>query len=1147
MLVHMTLPLDTWATAKLGDGAMGTMIQARGLPDEAFGRYPGCNDALNLTRPEVISAIHDAYLAAGADWIETNTFGANLTALGDYGLEARLAEINLAGALLARRSADAASTPGWPRYVVGSLGPGSKLASLRQASFASLRDGYQAAAAALLAGGVDVLQVETCQDPLQAKAAIIGARRAMAAAGASVPIVACVTIETNGTMLLGTTVEAAVATLAHLGIDALGLNCATGPDLMEEPLRRLARVCPLPVAAMPNAGLPQLVGGQLEYQLSPDAFAAAVTHWVSDLGVAWVAGCCGSTPEHIAAARQALGRTTPVPPRPVAAVHALSSLYDSVEVRQDVSYLAIGERANVAGSKAFREAVAAGRFDEAIEVAKSQSRHGVHVLDLCVDRTDGDPVADMVELAARLASAARQPVMLDSSKPAVLVAGLEQLPGRSVVNSVNLEGGDGPGSKYEQVMQAVAEHGAAVVALTIDEAGMAVTRDRKVAVANRLINDLTSRWGLAEEDIFVDMLAYPVTTGFAETRAAAAETIEAIRDLKTQRPGVGTVLGISNVSFGLKPGARVLLNSVFLDECRQAGLDAAIVDAGKIAPLHHWPPAHIQAARDLVWDDHRRSDDPLATFLALFDEAGESSLADADELAALPLPDRLVRRIVDALPVGLEADLDAALASKDAISVVNDDLLEGMRVVGELFGQGQMQLPFVLASAEVMKKAVAYLEPALKASQAGGGERGILVLATVAGDVHDIGKNLVDIIVSNNGFKVINLGVRVPIDDIAAAALQHDATAIGLSGLLVRSAEVMRDNLAELTRRGLQRLPVVLGGAALSRAYVDSLRPDYANVYYGADAFDGLAVMRSLTDPAAPASPVVPAQGAPAGQVPPTSPVTRTAKAAADPVAPRSNVARREPVPQPPFWGAKQVAGITLDAVVPFLDEKALLTGQWGLRVPPGETFADLARQQRPRLDAHLASVRRQRLDQFRVAYGYWPAFSDGDELVLLDPLDQTAEIGRWRFPRQRRGSHLCLADYFRDAAEAAELGPDVVALHLVTMGSAATPAATQLFEAGHYRDYLELHGLCVQLAEALAQMWHGRIRSELGISPGQGQRFSFGYPACPDLAPRQLLYDLVGGQAIGVSLSETLQLVPEQSTDALIVHHRQARYFSAR
>jgi len=975
----------------------------------------------------------------------------------------------------------------------------------------------------LIDGGVDALQVETCQDLLQAKATIIGARRAIAGCGRDVPISVCVTIEANGSMLLGTPVDAAVAALSHFCIDALGLNCATGPDLMEQPLRQLWRLSPLPIIAMPNAGLPQLGPDGAHYPLTPAEFASAMAHFATEYGVASVAGCCGTTPAHIAAAR-ALLAFGDVPARAVRAADAVSSLYDAVDLRQDTSYLSIGERANVSGSRAFRDALTDGRLDDCVAIAKEQTRHGAHVIDLCADQTGRDTVADMRALASRLATNVTAPIMLDSSKPAVLIAGLECLPGRGIVNSVNLE----DAAKYDTIMRAVVEHGAAVVALVIDQDGLALSRERKLAVARHLVDDMTTRWGLSPADILVDLLTYPVTTGAADMRGAALETIEALRALKHELPGVGTLLGVSNVSFGIKPQARVVLNSMFLDLCIEAGLDAAIVDPAKIRPLHLLPPAQVAAARALLLND-LSDGDPLAAFIGMFDDTATETVAD-DPLAGLTVGQRLVRRIVDALPVGLESDLDQALEQRDALAIVNDDLLEGMRQVGVLFGQGKLQLPFVLASAEVMHKAVAHLEPQLR-SGAASVSRGTFVLATVAGDVHDIGKNLVDIIASNNGYKVENLGVRVPIDAMIDVALRENALAIGMSGLLVKSAEVMRDNLAELARRGLAgRFPVILGGAALSQAYVDSLRADYPLVFYAADAFDGLPILESAASEKL--TPVPPAAIIAAPATP--APV----------MAQRSGVARGGPVPKPPFYGVRHVRGISLNEVTPWLDRRALLLGRWGMRTQPGQGFDELASEAGPRIDAHLETIRSGGLANFAVAYGYWPVHSNGNDLVLLDTTG--VQAARLSFPRQADPPHLCIADYFRDEAEADADGQDVIALQLVTMGQKASQATAGLFAADHYRDYLELHGLTVQLAEALAEMWHHKIRGELGIGE-VGARYSFGYPSCPDLAQRATLFDLLDAQSIGVSITPTHQLVPEQSTDALVVHHPQARYFSVR
>ncbi|MDN6812002.1 MAG: methionine synthase, partial [Acidipropionibacterium jensenii] len=839
------------------DGAMGTMLQAADLSLDDFDGLEGCNEILNVTRPDVISEIHDRYLAAGADLIETNTFGANLSALGEYNIAERAVELAGAATRLARRAADAASTPDRPRFVVGSVGPGTKLPTLGHIAFAAIRDVYQQTIEAMIDEGADAVQIETCQDLLQAKAAVIGAHRAAAARGVDLPVMVDITVETTGTMLLGSETGAALTVLEPLGIDAIGMNCATGPAEMAEHLRTLSGAARVPVTCMPNAGLPVITGEGARYPLGPEDLTEALTDYAQRFGLSVVGGCCGTTPEHIAMVSAALaGR--PVAPRHPVHVDAVASLYSEVPLSQDTAYLAIGERTNANGSKAFREAMLAENWDECIDIAKTQTRDGAHLLDLCVDYVGRDGTADMATLAARMSTAVTLPVVLDSTEPQVLRTGLEHLAGRCIINSVNFEDGDGPESRYQRVMPLVREHGAGVVALTIDEEGQARTREWKVRVASRLIDDLVGRWGMEVGDILVDCLTFPIATGQQETRRDGVETIEAIRELKSRYPGVRTTLGVSNISFGLNPAARIVLNSVFLHEAVEAGLDSAIVHAAKILPIDRIPEEQRDVALDLVWD-RRGTDapaprgvegyDPLTRFLELFEGVTAASMkAEREaELAAMPLLERLKQRIIDGNAKGLIEDLDEALTIKGALDIVNEDLLAGMQVVGELFGSGRMQLPFVLQSAEVMKTAVAHLEPHMEKTDAGG--KGTLVLATVKGDVHDIGKNLVDIIVSNNGYSVVNLGIKQPVQAIIRAAEEHHADAIGMSGLLVKSTMVMRDNLLELNREGLARnYPVMLGGAALTRSYVEHDLNDLfeGEVRYARDAFEGLRLMDSV-------------------------------------------------------------------------------------------------------------------------------------------------------------------------------------------------------------------------------------------------------------------------------------------------------------
>jgi 5-methyltetrahydrofolate--homocysteine methyltransferase len=1146
----------------VADGAMGTMLQASAATLDDFDGHEGCNEILNLTRPDIVRSIHDAYLEAGVDCITTNTFGANLGNLGEYGLQARIAELSEAGARIARAAADAA--PGHPRWVLGSVGPGTKLPTLGHVRFADLRDAYQRNVGGLLRGGVDAIVVETCQDLLQAKAAIIGARRAMAAGGSDIPLIAHVTIETTGSMLLGSEIGAALTALEPLGISLIGLNCATGPGEMSEHLRYLAGHAAVPISCMPNAGMPVLTGDGAHYPLTPGQLADAHETFIAEFGLALVGGCCGTTPEHLAVlVDRVRGRPlTPRRPRPEPGV---ASLYQHVPFRQDTSFLAIGERTNANGSKAFRDALLAGRFDDCVEIARQQTRDGAHLLDVCVDYVGRDGAADMAQVAGRLATAATLPLVIDSTEPEVVRAGLEMLAGRAVVNSVNYEDGDGPQSRIARMMPLVAEHGTAVIALTIDERGQARTAQWKTEVATRLIEDLTGNWGMRTSDIIVDCLTFPIATGQEETRRDALETIGAIRAVKQRYPDVQTTLGVSNVSFGLNPAARAVLNSVFLDECVRAGLDSAIVHASRIMPIARIPGEQLQAALDLIYDRRREGYDPLARLLELFEgvDAAAVKASRAAELAGLPLWDRLKRRIIDGERVGLDADLDEALGQRPALEIVNDVLLDGMRTVGDLFGSGQMQLPFVLQSAEVMKAAVGYLEPHMERSGEVG--KGRIVLATVKGDVHDIGKNLVDIILSNNGYDVVNIGIKQPLSAIVDAASEHGADVIGMSGLLVKSTVVMRDNLAELNSRGLAaRWPVLLGGAALTRAYVEQ---DLASLFdghvrYARDAFEGLRLMDAV---------MAVKRGDQGAQLPAlrerrVAPGTRLRVTEPADMPARSDVATDNEVPTPPFTGDRVVKGIALADYATFLDERATFMGQWGLksaRGGSGPSYEELVETEgRPRLRMWLDRIQTDGLVEAGVVYGYFPAVSEGNDLVVLG--DDGRERERFTFPRQRRDRHLCLADFFRPAGPGGPGAPggpgelDVVGFQLVTVGTKISQATAELFAKDAYRDYLELHGLSVQLTEALAEYWHGRVRADLGLAgfdpPGledilkvsyRGCRYSFGYPACPNLEDRARVVRLLRPERIGVSLSEEFQLTPEQSTDALIAHHPEARYFS--
>ena len=1145
----------------VADGAMGTMLQAANPTLEDFQNHEGCNEILNVSRPDIVRSVHDEYLSAGVDAIETNTFGANWSNLADYGIEDRIYELAFAGGKIAREAADSFSTVEKPRFVLGSLGPGTKLPSLGHTTYENLKIAYYTAAKGLADSGCDALLVETSQDLLQVKAAINGCRQAIGETERDIVLIAQVTVETTGTMLLGSEIGAALNTLEPMGIDLIGLNCATGPTEMSEHLRYLSKNAKIAISVMPNAGLPVLGTNGASYPLGPNELALALEGFVDDYGISLVGGCCGTTPEHLSAVVIKVSGK-PIAKRNPELEPGASSLYQYVPFRQDKTYLAIGERTNANGSRAFRDALLAEDWEKCVEIARDQIRDGAHMLDLSVDYVGRDGAADMSQLASRFATASTLPIVLDSTEPAVLKAGLEHLGGRCVINSVNYEDGDGPTSRFAKIMPLVKEHGASVVALTIDEEGQARDADWKLRVARRLIIDLRDNWGMNVGDILIDCLTFPIATGQEETRKDGIETIDAIRRLKIEFPEVQTTLGVSNVSFGLNPAARVVLNSVFLHECVQAGLDSAIVHPSKITPMARIDERQKQVALDLIYD-RRTFDgqectyDPLQEFLQLFDgvELATSKNARAEALAALPLYERLQRRIIDGEKVGLEDDLNEAMAlGTPPLEIINTHLLEGMKIVGELFGKGEMQLPFVLQSAEVMKTAVAILEPFME--KTGDEGRGTMLLATVKGDVHDIGKNLVDIILTNNGYRVVNIGIKQTINQIIDGAIESNADAIGMSGLLVKSTVIMKENLQEITARGLdQKWPIVLGGAALTRAYVEqdlaALFP--GEVRYARDAFEGLRLMDSI---------MAVKRGDPGAALP----ALRERKVANTRIKSedlpidtrRSDVAADVDIPTPPFFGSRVVKGIQLSDYAGMLDERALFVGQWGLKGNRGEYENMVEAEGRPRLRSLLSEVQSSGWLNAAVVYGYFPCYSEGNDLVILhhEGEDKGKERTRFTFPRQTRDRRLCISDFFasKDSGKT-----DVVAFHVVTMGSTVSEAAAKLFAANNYREYLELHGLSVQLTESLAEHWHARIREELSVKNDdssdlqgildqgyRGSRYSFGYPACPDLEQQVQLCQLLDPSRIGVDLSEEFQLHPEQSTSAIIVHHPEAKYFNA-
>ncbi len=1140
--------------AVIFDGATGTNLQTQHLTADDFGgaALEGCNEILVLTRPDAIANLHRSFLDVGVDVIETNSFGSFSVVLNEYGIPEKAHELGYAAAQIARRTADEYASPSNPKWVAGSIGPGTKFPSLGQITYDDLAASYEELAYALLEGGVDLLLIETMFDVLSVKSAVAACRRAMARHGREVPIQAQVTIELTGRMLPGTEIGAAITALQPLGIDVMGLNCATGPVEMYEPLRQLSDSCPLPLSCLPNAGLPSVVDGKMHYDLTADELAHHLSRFVADFGVTAVGGCCGTTPEHLAAVVSAVRDLTPAVRQPILEP-AASSIYSSTAYRQDRSALLIGERTNANGSKKFREAMLAGDWDTCVAMAREQIAEGAHILDVCVDYTGADGVRDMDDLMSRLCTQSSVPVMVDTTETKVARAALTWLGGKAMLNSVNFEEGEGPGTRLNGFMELARDFGSALVATCIDEEGQARSAQWKFDIARRMVTLATETYGIAAHDIFIDTLALPLSTGMEESRRDGIETLEAIRRIKSELPGVNTLLGLSNISFGLNPAARQALNSVFLHEAVTAGLDAAIVHASKILPLTKISDDVRQACLDLIYDRRVEGYDPLSTLIELFDGVKLSS-GNADALADLPLVERLRQRIIDGIRPGLEGDLDEAMVAGIApLTIVNDHLLEGMKIVGDLFGSGEMQLPFVLQSAETMKTAVAYLEPHMEKS--GDAGRGTVVLATVKGDVHDIGKNLVDIILTNNGYKVINLGIKIGINEMLAAVDEHSADALGMSGLLVKSTLIMRENLEVMNELGYGDLPVILGGAALTRSYVErDLRQVFnGRLFYGKDAFEGLSVLNRLGEIRAGATSddefgrtisvsTVPSRLRPHSTLRPEGLPSRS-----------PDVMDAPQLFTPPFIGSRVAKGMSLDDISDYLNLTALFRNQWGYRPNEGEDDAAFKDRIRTVLRDQLASAKAGDLLIPQVVWGYWPAAADGDDLVLYTDDTRQSERMRFSFPRQAKEPFYCISDFFRPAGSE----QDYAAFMLVTMGPRVSERTSELFEANAYQDYLHLHGLGVEMAEALAEMWHRRIREELGYADEDGPtlfglfrqqyrggRYSWGYPACPNLEDNAKVVDLLDAGRIGVSVSEGFQLHPEQTTDAIICHHPQAKYF---
>ena len=1210
------------------DGAMGTMIHKcecdlhRDYLDKE-----NCTEILVKTRPDVIGGIHEEYLRAGADIVETDTFGANKLVFAEFDLVERTYELNRLAAEVARAACDKHSTADKPRFVAGSIGPGTKLLTLGHTSWDLMLDSYAEQARGLIDGGADVLLTETSQDILQVKCAVNACLLALAERGKTtddVPIMCSVTIETTGTMLLGTEIAAAAEALRTFPILSLGLNCATGPQEMMEHVSWLGKNWARTrggleggsrssggkrVSVMPNAGLPVLLNGKPDYPLKPAPFVEAMVRFIEHDGVSIVGGCCGTTPEHIKQLSEAAeslrqaGRkaratvSAPTPP-------GCSSLYSTAEFRQDNSFLIVGERTNTNGSRQFKNLLNEENWDGLVSMAKELVREGSHVLDVCVDYVGRDGVRDMTEVITRYARQVSVPLMIDSTQVDVLEAGLKHAPGRCIINSMNLEDGE---EKLAEICRLARTYGAAVVAGTIDEdplEAMGKTAERKIAIARRIHDLAVNKFGLPACDILFDPLVLPITTGVEADRRLALETIEGIRRISKELPECGTCVGLSNVSFGLKPSARVVLNSVFLHECREAGLTGAIVHFSKILPRKDIPDEQWNGALELIYDRRREGFDPLTAFISLFPDDASGAKGPATKkrsLADLAVEERLQRHIIDGETRDLTKSLDEALTKYPALDIVNDHLLAGMKVVGDLFGKGDMQLPFVLQSAEVMKAAVAHLQPHMPKSASGGKAK--MILATVQGDVHDIGKNLVDIILSNNGYEVVNLGIKQPVASILKAYREHGADAIGLSGLLVKSVGVMRENLEEMRTLGME-VPVILGGAALTREYAEEdLRAVYPATYYGRDAFEGLRFMdqiharglstidaeietrkrqraeatakfaplreretpmqgRILEAVGAKAAPVgaaaVPASGAaPARWTPSTEGGTSRSESIGDTGVRRLSEAE---IPAPPFWGDRVIeeSSLSLDQVYGFINTIALFRGQWQFKkgnLSEEDYQAQVFDEIRPIFERLKATCRDEKVLTPRVVYGYWPCNAEGDDLVIFDPVDRSKEIERFTFPRQKDRQRLCISDFFLPMGAGRR---DVIALQCVTMGRTVSERAKKLFEGNQYAEYLYLHGIGVECAEALAEMWHKRVRQEMGIagddSPRlrdlfiqkyRGSRYSFGYPACPDMSDQEKLFRLLRPGRIGCELTENWQIDPEQSTSAIVVHHPQAKYFN--
>jgi len=1160
------------------DGAMGTNLQAQDLTAEDFGgpQYEGCNEYLVHTNPEAVAKVHRDFFAAGADVVETDTFGGTSIVLAEYDLADKAYYLNKTAAELAKRVAADFSTPEKPRFVAGSMGPGTKLPTLGHINFDTMKTAYIEQAEALYDGGVDLFIVETCQDVLQIKAALNAIEEVFAKKGERRPLMVSVTMESMGTMLVGTEINAALTILEPYKIDILGLNCATGPDLMKPHIKYLSEHSPFIVSCIPNAGLPENVGGQAHYRLTPTELRMSLMHFVEDLGVQVIGGCCGTRPAHIQQLAEIAKELKPGVRQPQLEP-AAASIYSTQPYEQDNSFLIVGERLNASGSKKCRDLLNAEDWDGLVSMARAQVKEGAHILDVNVDYVGRDGERDMHELVSRLANNVTLPLMLDSTEWQKMEAGLKVAGGKCILNSTNYEDGE---ERFLKVLELAKKYGAGVVIGTIDEDGMARTADKKFEIAQRAYRQAVE-YGIPAREIFFDTLCLPISTGIEEDRKNAKATIEAVRRIRQELLGCHIMLGVSNVSFGLKQAARIVLNSMFLHEAMQVGMDGAIVSANKILPLAKIEEKHQEICHQLIYDDRKFEGnvcvyDPLTELTTLFE--GVTTKRDKGVDENLPIEERLKRHIIDGERIGLETALAEAMKQYPPLDIINVFLLDGMKVVGELFGSGQMQLPFVLQSAETMKAAVAYLEPHMEKTEGGNSTKGTFIIATVKGDVHDIGKNLVDIILSNNGYKVINLGIKQPVENIINAYEQHKADCIAMSGLLVKSTAFMKENLATFNEKGIT-VPVILGGAALTPKFVyeDCQNTYKGKVVYGKDAFSDLHFMDKLM-PAKAASQwddlkgflaeLADAEANDNGHKQSTVEETDSQLPTPDSQPVEVDTKRSEAVavdierPTPPFWGTKllQPQDIPWNEIFWHLDLQALVAGQWQFRKPKEQSKEEyqafLTEKVYPILEDWKQKIVAENLLHPQVIYGYFPCQAEGNTLYVYNPENHAEQVTTFEFPRQKSLRRLCIADFFAPKESGII---DVFPMQAVTVGHIATEYAQKLFAANQYTDYLYFHGLAVQIAEALAEWTHARIRRELGFGSEEpdnirdmlaqryrGSRYSFGYPACPNIQDQYKQLDLLDSKRIDLYMDESEQLYPEQSTTAIVTYHSIAKYFSA-